>query len=135
MTKLLDDKENAYHLQEYAVWQDDDGTYQYKAWDSKEEKFSWIIGKAEVVDDVFCLMSITSEGQEESIETEFELKVELQQLPKWDKTKYYCVVLGDKRAGVIKYCDTGEWVKIDQDDYGAVKQMLQNHDIVSIVPS
>jgi hypothetical protein len=127
MTKLLAHKERAYHLQEYAIWQNEDGTYQYKAWDSKDEKLSWITGKAKIVEDVICLMSITSEGQEESVETEFELKVELHQLPKWDKTKYYCVLLGEQEAALIKYCDSGKSLEIGQDDYNAAKEMLQKH--------
>jgi len=130
MTKLLADKDRAYHLQEYAIWQNEDGDYQYRAWDSKDEKLSWITGPARIVEDILCLMSITSEGQEESIETEFELKVELHQLPKWDKTKYYCVVVGDQRAALIKYCDTGKFVQIDQDDYHAARQMLEKGGLV-----
>ena len=127
MTKLLADKERAYHLQEYAIWQNEDGTYQYKAWDSKDEKLSWITGAARIVEDVLCVMSITSEGEEEGIETEFELKVELHQLPKWDKTKYYCVVVAEQEAALIKYCDSGKSLEIGEDDYNAAKGMLLKH--------
>ena len=75
-------------------------------------------------------MSITSEGQEESVETKFELKVELHQLPKWDKTKYYCVVIGDQEAALIKYCNTGKSLEIGQDDYNATREMLRKHGLV-----
>ena len=117
-------------MQEYAIWHNEDGSYQYKAWDTKDEKLSWISGQARIIEDVFCLMSITSEGEEESVETKFELKVELDQLPRWDKTKYYCVVIGNQQAALIKYCNTGKSLKIGQDDYNAAKEMLRKHGLV-----
>lgn len=130
MRKLLAHKEGVYHLDEYAIWQNEDETYQYKAWDANGEKLSWISGQAKVIEDVFCLMSITSSGQEESIETDLELKVKLHQLPKWDKTKYYCVVVGDKQAALIKYCNTGKSLDIEEGDYNAAKEMLREHGLV-----
>ena len=130
MRKLLAHKARVYHLQDYAIWHNEDGTYQYKAWDAKGEKLSWISGQARIIEDDFCLMSITFEGQEESIETEFELKVELHGLPKWDKTKYYCVVVRVQQAALIKYCNIGKSLEIGQGDNNAAREMLQKHGLV-----
>ena len=53
------------------------------------------------------MTSITSEGEEETIETQLELKYELNQLPNWEKTKYYGVIVGEQYGGQVNYCETG----------------------------
>jgi len=129
MIKLLADKEKVYHLQEYAVVENDDGTYEYVAWDSNDEKLSWIRGRAVILGDVLGLTSITSEGEEESIETLLELKYELGQLPNWDKTKYYCAITLERHGGLVKYCDTGKFVKKGEQEYNTVQATLASHGI------
>jgi hypothetical protein len=122
---VLADKEHVYHLQEYAVLENEDGTYEYVTWDVKGEKLSWIRGQASILEDVFCLRNITSEGEEETMESPLEVKYELNQLPKWNKTKYYCVVIGEQQAALIKHCDTGELFDPDSKGYSAVKKMFE----------
>jgi hypothetical protein len=122
---VLADKEHVCHLQEYAVLENEDGTYEYVTWDVKGEKLSWIRGQANILEDVFCLRNITSEGEEETMESPLEVKYELNQLPKWNKTKYYCVVIGEQQAALIKHCDTGELLDPDSKEYSAVKKMFE----------
>lgn len=122
---VLAEKEHVYHLQEYAVLESEEGTYEYVGWDAKREELSWIRGQATIVEDVFCLRNITSEGEEETMETPLEVKYELQQLPKWNKTKYYCVVIGEQQAALLKNCDNGKLVEQDAEEYTVVKKMLE----------
>jgi hypothetical protein len=129
MRKLFADKDFIYHLQEHAILENEDGTYEYVAWDTKGEKLSWIQGQAIVIEDVLCLISLTSEGEEESIETPLELEYELNQLPKWDKTKYYCVVVGGQQAALLKYCETGEPLDEGENEYSVVKELLHKHGV------
>lgn len=129
MRKLFADKEHVYHLQGHAILESEDGTHEYVAWDSKDDKLSWIRGKAVIVEDVLCLTSITSEGEEESVETPLELEYELNQLPKWDETKYYCVVVGGGQAALMKYCETGELLDAGKDEYNAMQAMLKKHGV------
>jgi hypothetical protein len=130
MRTLLPDKEQVYHLQEYAVWRNENGTYEYMAWDDKAEKLMWIRGGAMIVEDVLCLKSIESDGEEESMETKLDVRFELTQFPKWDRTKYCCVVLGEKVATLIQYCETGEPLKAEGEDYEAAKKMLAKNGIL-----
>jgi hypothetical protein len=128
LAKLLGDKGPVYHLQEYAVSGCEDGTYEYVAWDARGDKLSWIRGEARIVGGVLCLSNITSEGEEQSMETLFEVKCELHQLPKWDKTKYYCVVVGEQ-AALIKDCDTGELLEHDGEAFRMARKMLKEHGV------
>ena len=128
MRKLLADKEHEYHLHEYAVVENEDGTCEYIAWDSKGEKLSWIRGEAKILRDVLGLTSITSEGEEENIETPLELKYELSQLPNWDKTKYYCVIT-QRYGGLLKYCATGKFVMKGEQEYKTVQEKLATHGV------
>lgn len=130
MRRLLPEKENVFHLQGYAVWRNENGTYEYMAWDDKGEKLTWMRGSAMIVEDVFCLKSIESEGEDEGMETKLDVAFELNQFPKWEKTKYYCVVLGEHAATLIQYCDTGEAVKKEGEDFTAAKEMLAKHQIM-----
>ena len=129
MGDVLADKEHVYHLQEYAVLESEKGTYEYIGWDDKRGKLSWTRGQATIVEDVFCLRNITSEGEEEKMETPLEVKVQLQQLPEWDKTKYYCVVIGEQRAALLKKCETGKLLERDAEEYNVVKRMLEGHGV------
>lgn len=124
---VLADKEHVYHLHEFAVLESEAETYEYIGWDAKGEKLSWSRGEASIVEDVFCLRNITSEGEEETMETPLEVKIELQQLRKWNKTKYYCVVIGGQEAALLKNCDSGELVDRDRDaeEYAVVQKMLE----------
>ena len=126
MRKLLLEKETVFHLQEHAVWENDDGSYEYRSWDSKSEALTWLSGIAIVVENLLCLTVPRSEGEEESIKSIQEVEFELNRLPKWDKTKYYCVlVLGGKVAALIKHCDTGEPLEAGEKDYNTAKMMLE----------
>ena len=83
-----------------------------------------------IVEDVFCLKSIESDGEEKNMETRLDVEFELNQFPKWDKTKYYCVVLGDQAATLIQYCETGEAVKKEDEDFAAAREMLAKHKLI-----
>jgi hypothetical protein len=127
MRKLLPDKSSVFQLQEYAVWENEDGSYEYMSWDDKSDELTWVSGKGMIIEDVLCLTSIASEGNEETFETKLDVEFELNQLPKWDKTQYYCVVLGGELAVLPQYCETGKPVKKEEEDYNAVKEMLRKH--------
>jgi hypothetical protein len=127
MIKLLADEKAAYHLQEHAIVENEDGTYEYVSWDLKGDKLFWIRGGAIILEDVLGLTSITSEGEEEDIETQLELKYELSQLPTWHKTKYYCVITGAQYGTLLKYCDTGDFVKKEEQDYEMIRKKLAAH--------
>jgi hypothetical protein len=127
MIKLFADEKTVYHLQEYAVVENEGGTYEYVAWDSNDEKLSWIRGEARIFGDVLGLTSITSEGEEEGIETLLELKYELSQLPAWDKTRYYCVITQGRDWGLLKYCGTGQVVDKDTEEHKRVEENLETH--------
>jgi hypothetical protein len=129
MRKLLPDKGNLFQLQEHAVWENEDGSYEYMAWDPKPEKLSWISGKAIIVEDVLCLTRVVSEGEEENLQSPQDLASELSKLPKWDKTKYYCIIVGGTRATLIKYCETGEPLKAGEEDFKAAEEMLKKNGI------
>jgi hypothetical protein len=128
MIELLADEKKVYHLYDHAIVENENGTYEYVAWDSKSEKLSWIRGEARILGDVLSLTSITAEGEEKSIETSLELRYELQQLPKWDKTKYYCVVI-QQYGGLLKYCDTGEFVMKGKQEYEMIKKELAEYKV------
>jgi hypothetical protein len=81
------------------------------------------------LEDVLGLTSITSEGEEEDIETQLELKYELSQLPDWDKTKYYCVITEAKYGSLLKYCDTGDSVKQGDQEYRIIQDRLAVHGV------
>ncbi len=124
MRRLLEQEKTVYHLQEHAIVENEDGTYEYVAWDSKSDKLSWIRGRAIILGDVLGLVSIASEGEEETIETPLELKYELSQLPPWNKTKYYCVITQARFGSLLKYCDTGNFVKKGEQEYQEVQKKL-----------
>jgi len=131
MKEHIGDKKAAYHLNEYVILEDEDGTYEYVSWDpdKKTGKLSWIRGIAVMLEDILCMTSITSDGDEEAFETEFELKIELEQLPKWDKTKYYGIVLQDANAGRFKYSEKGAIVQKDGEDYKALQETFKTQGI------
>ena len=126
MRKLLLEKDKVFHLQEHAVWKNDDGSYNYMSWDSKPEKLTWVSGIAIVVENLLCLTVPQSEGEEESMQSIQEVEFELNKLPNWDKTKYYCVlVLGGSIAALIKHCDTGEPLEAGEKDYISLERLLE----------
>jgi hypothetical protein len=127
MIKLLADEKTVYHLHEHAIIENEDGTYEYVSWDLKTDKPSWIRGGAIILEDVLGLVSMASEGEEEDIETQLELKYELSQLPNWDKTRYYCVITGAQYGTLLKYCDTGDFVKKEEQDYEIIRKKLAAH--------
>ncbi|MBW2173858.1 MAG: hypothetical protein JRF64_04310 [Deltaproteobacteria bacterium] len=129
MRKLLVDKDNVFQLQEHAVWQNEDGSNDYMAWDTKPDKLSWYGGKAVIIEDVLCLTAIASEGEEENFKSVQEVELELNKLPKWDKTKYYCVVIAGSEATLIKYCETGKPLESGEADFNAAKEMLQKEGV------
>ncbi len=129
MRKLLPEKEKVFHLHEYAVWEGEDEFYGYMSWDDKEDKLTWISGKGMILEDVLCLTSIASEGEEETFKTKLDVEFELNQLPKWDKTKYYCIIVGGEQAVLPQDCETGKRVKKGEEDYDTVKEMLEKHGV------
>ena len=131
MKKLIDEKKAAYHLQEHLILENEDGTFEYMSWhmDPKTGKLSWIQGKAAMMNDALFLEGITSEGDEKAIETEMELKYELNQLPKWDNTKYYGVIVDGISAGRMQYSETGAPVQKNEEDYQELKNMLREHGV------
>jgi hypothetical protein len=131
MRKLLADKKHVYHLHEYAILENGDGTYDYIAWETDKEsgKLKWIRGESSILDDILCLRSIASEGEEEAIKTSEELSDELQSLLRWDKTKYYGVIVDEKYAGRFNYCKTGRPVQKGGEDYLTIKDRLVKHGI------
>ncbi len=132
MSKLLPDREHVYHLHEYAILENDDETYEYMAWetDKKSDKLKWIRGKATTLENILCLRSITSEGEEEAAKTSEELSKELETLPKWDKTKYYGVIVNQEYAARFNYCKTGRPVQKDAEDYQTIKDRLLKHGVI-----
>jgi len=130
MRKLLIDEKNVYHMREYAIVENDDGTYEYVGWDLKGKKLSWIRGKAKVFGNVLAFTKITSEGEEEELETMKEVRKELKKLPDWwGKTKYYCIVL-DHYATMLQSCVAGKPLHQEEEEYKTVRAMLQQHGIV-----
>jgi hypothetical protein len=125
MRRLLPDKGKVFHLHEHAIWESEDGTYEYMSWDEKDDTLSWINGKAFIIGDVLCLAPILSDGEEEIFNSKLDVEFELNQRPKWDKTKYYCVIIVAQIAAMLQYCDTGEAVELGGDDYNTVKEMLR----------
>jgi hypothetical protein len=130
MIRLEGKEGQLYHLNEYAILENEDGTYEYIGWDSKDEQVTWIRGEVRIFGDVLGLMNITSDGEEETMETLLEVKHELHQLPRWDKTKYHCVVVGGRSAALIKYCETGLPLEVEGGDYQEVKEMLTQYGLI-----
>ena len=130
MRKLLPDDKQAYHLREYAIVDNDDGTHEYVSWNASGQEVSWIRGKAKVMGDVLALTSILSEGKEEAVKTMKEVRKELKKLPAWwVKTKYYCVVL-DRFASMVKYCTTGKSLEEEGEEFKKVQATLQSYGVV-----
>lgn len=127
MRKLLPEKEKVFHLHEYAIWKEEDPFYGYMSWDAKDDKLTWVSGRGMILEDVLCLTSIASSGEEETFKTKLDVEFELNQLPKWDQTKYYCIILGGELAVLPQYCETGEPVKTGEEDYDTVREMLRQH--------
>jgi len=132
MRRLLPNEKNLYHLQEYAIVQKDDTNYEYVAWeaDKQTDELSWIRGIAVVVEDILCLAMINADGKEEEMDSMLELNYELGQLPEWDKTKYYCVVVAASLASLAKYCGTGNPLKPGSQEFKKVQEMLERNGIV-----
>jgi hypothetical protein len=129
MSELFDNKGPVYHLHGYAIFENQDGTFEYIAWEDKSGKLRWIRGDANVLEDVLVLRSITSEDEETSMETLLELKYELGQLSSWDKTKYYGIVIGNNVAARMMYSETGELVQKTAEDYETIKEMLSRYSV------
>ena len=129
MRKLLPEKRKVFHVQEHAVWENEDGTYEYMTWDTKPKKLSWISGRAVILEDVLCLTIVASEGEEKTFQSWQDIEFELNKLPKWDKTKYYCVVIGGTQATLIKHCETGTPLKGEEEDFRAAALMLEKHGV------
>jgi|GEM_PF-2602669 len=130
MKDLIPDREHAYHLQEYAILEHEDGTYEYVGWDAdsklkKTDELSWIKGKAAIVGDILCLGSITSDGNEAEVGSKLELDYELRKLPQWGKSGYYCVVLGGRQASLLKSSDTGDLIDPDSPEYTKAQETLK----------
>jgi hypothetical protein len=130
MRKLLPDKEKVFHLHEYAVWEGEDEFYGYMTWNDKGEVLTYVTGKGMIIEDVLCFASIASEGDEATFKTKPDVDFELNQLPKWDKTKYYCAIIAGEFAALPQYCETGKPLKKGEEDYNAVKEMLEKHGAV-----
>jgi len=132
MKELLSNSKHAYHLSEYLILENEDGAYEYMTWqpDEKTKKLSWIRGEAEILGDVLGLTRITSEGVEESMETPLEVNYEFDQLPKWDKTKYYCVIMLGQNAGILCYSETGSRVDENGEDYKTAGDILKEQGVV-----
>jgi len=120
-----------YQLQEYAILKNKEGNYEYVAWnyDQKKDAFYWLRGPVLILEDTLCLTGISAEGSEEIIENEFELKIELAQLPRWAKTTYYCALIGGNMASLLKSCDNGEFVDEESEEYKTVQEIFKKHNI------
>ena len=130
MRKLLTGDKHVYHMREYAIVENDNGTYEYVAWDSKGRKLSWIRGEARILEDILALTQITSQGEEQTLETMKEVRKELKKLPDWwGKTKYYCVVL-DQFAAMVKSCITGEPLQEGGEEYKMVQDILKRYGVI-----
>jgi hypothetical protein len=130
MRKLFADKKQVYRLREYAILEDEDGTYEYVAWDAKSGKVSWVRGKAIILGDALALTRITSEGEEEAFKAMKEVRKELKKLPDWgDKSKFYCAIIG-QNACLVSYCATGKPLKQGDDEYKTVQEMLKMHGVI-----
>jgi hypothetical protein len=130
MRRLLPDDKQLYHLRDYAIVKNEDGTYEYVAWNIGGQTLSWIRGEAKVLGDVLALTSIQSEGTEEAFKTMKEVRKELKKLPDWwGRTKYYCVVL-DQFASMVKYCTTGQSLEEEGEEFKAVQAKLRDHGVV-----
>lgn len=129
MIKDLLSRNTAYRLQEYVIIQNNDGEYEYFAWDFKGEKPTWIKGQTRIIDDVLGLCSITDDGEETEIDNLFELNVELGNLPEWEKTKYVCAVLATQQAVLPRYCGTGKPVKHGGEEFKNLSELLAKHGV------
>jgi len=131
MQKFFSEEGTTFRLQDYTILEKKDGTYQYKGWskDTKTGKLTWITGEAVPVEDILCLTSIQADGEEQDIETELELKVKLEELPEWEKTKYFCVVVIGTEASLLKYCGTGNFVKKESQEYKTAHEKLKKRGI------
>jgi len=128
--RLLPHDKTVFRMREYAIVENNDGTYEYVAWDSKKGKVSWIRGKARILGDILALTQITSEGEEEAFKTMKSLRKEFKKLPDWwDKTKYCCVVM-DNYAAIVKHCITGKPLEENGDEFKLVQTELMRHRIV-----
>jgi hypothetical protein len=126
MLDKLTEAMSVYHLQEYAILENDGGILEYVTWEinKSNKKLSWIKGQAIILNNILCITGITSEGEEESVRTEQEVDNQLDEFQKWDKTKYYCVVLSSGQASLPRYCSTGQYVKKGTEEYSALQQMF-----------
>jgi hypothetical protein len=120
-----------YHMQEYAIVKKKDGNYEYVAWnmDKKKGRFCWLRGPVLILEDTLCLTGISSEGDEQTVENDFELQIELAQFSKWEKTKYYCALVGGNMASLLKSCHDGKFIDEDSQEYKTVQEMFKKHDI------
>jgi len=128
----------AYHLHEYAILEDESGNYEYLSWDidKKTRKLAWIRGKAIILEEekLLALRQIDSEGEDKTYKTIKEVRKALKKLPDWwEKTKYYCVLLGEF-AAIPHYSVSGKPVSTNGKEYKALQDMLTKHKIVLSTP-
>jgi hypothetical protein len=132
MKKRFANKKSAFRLQDYAILENNDGTLEYMQWetDKKTGKLSWIRGNAMILGDVLALTSITEEAEEQTFKTEKDVRKALKKLPDWwDKTTYYCVLLGGQ-ACLTHYCVSGKTVEENSEAFGKLKTVLLEHGVV-----
>jgi hypothetical protein len=132
MKKRFPDKKMIYHLRDYAILGNQDGSHDYVSWavDKKTKKLAWIRGKAVVIGDLLALTRITTEGEEERFADVKEVRRALKKLPDWwEKTKYYCVIVGQFATTPCR-CTTGTPIDEKSEDFRKIQDGLRAHRVV-----
>jgi hypothetical protein len=129
MKGFLADKEYVHHLGAYAIWADEAGNLEYVTsllpW--KSPNLLLLRGPAWKFGDVLGLGREQEEREtSDSIE---EIRMELERHPRWDKTKYYCLVHDYVMLGLIYSCDSLEPINEEGADYQSAKEILRHYGI------
>jgi hypothetical protein len=129
MKELLADKQYVYHLGTYAIWTDKDGNIEYATsllpWRSRN--LLLLRGQAWKFGDVLGLGR--EEEERETTDSMEEIQTELERHPRWEKTKYYCLVHDYVMLGLIYYCESSEPVDEEGEDYRTAQDILRHYGI------
>jgi len=132
MKKRFPDRKMIYHLRDYAILENQDGSHEYVSWavDKTTKKLAWISGRAIVMGDLLALTRITTEGEEEQFGDLKEVRRALKKLPDWwEKTKYYCVVVGQFATTPCR-CTTGTAIDETSEDFRRIQDVLRANRVV-----
>jgi len=129
MKKFLADKEYVHHLNVYVIWAHEDGNLEYVTsllpW--KSQNLLLLRGQAWKFGDVLGLGR--EEEERETTDSIEEIQTELERHPRWDKTKYYCLVDDYVMLGLMYYCESSEPVSEESEDYQTAKEILRHYGI------